>query len=98
MSEPSAPALVQPKKITMIRRDDPAKFADYWIIYAKDCMISSSDRPAHPQGVWAYQDVDDWSKYNRRLGKRSTWEALPEAVKKQLVYFFTPEPTKEAAQ
>lgn len=84
-------ALAQPKEITMIRRDDPAKFADYWIIYTKDAIISSSDRPAHPQGVWSYQDVGDWSKYNRRMGKRSNWQALPLEVQRQLVWYFTPE-------
>lgn len=83
--------LTQPKEITRIRRDDPEKFADYWIVYGKNFMICSSDNPSHPQGVWSCQEIDNWRypiQWNTKLGKPSSWEELPVTLQKHLVYFF----------
>lgn len=81
----------KPPEVTAVQLADPEKFADCWTIYTADLIMCSSDKPAHPQGVWSVQEVNDWSKYNRHLGKPITWEALPEAVQSAVVWFLTPE-------
>lgn len=85
-------SLVQPTEIKRIRRDDPDKFSDPWVIYGKNFMITSSDNPAHPQGVWSCEWIDNWSYptcWNTRLGKPSSWSALPITLQRVLVDFFT---------
>lgn len=81
--------MLQPKEVKRIRCDDPDKFADHWIIYGKNFMICSSDNPAHPQGVWSCEWIDDWRNWNSKLGKPSTWQALPTTLQQVLVNFFT---------
>lgn len=84
--------LAQPKEVKRIRRDDPNKFADPWIIYGKNFLITSSDNPAHPQGVWSTEWIDNWhypTQWNTRMGKPSRWEDLPAELQQVLVNFFS---------
>lgn len=83
--------LEQPKAITRIRKSDPNKYADCWNIYGKNFIISSSDNPSHPHGVWGMDEVNkgEWWKWNRNLGRKASWQELPETLQKFLVWFFS---------
>lgn len=73
----------QPGAIRRLRRADG--FADCWIAYGDDFVVSASDDPLHPQGVWSYNDVRDWSKWNRELGVTVDWGDLPLTLRRYLV-------------
>lgn len=68
---------LQPVDITMIRKCDPDKVADYWILYGADFIASASDDPSHLQGVWGFNEVSDWSKWDRDMGELAKWDDLP---------------------
>lgn len=83
--------MLQPLQIVSIRKSDPDKFADYWLIYGVDFIASASDNPSHPQGVWGFNEVEDWSKWNRGLGLRAEWNDLPVTLQRFLVECFSDE-------
>ena len=78
---------LQPKEITMVRKDD--RFVDRWIVYADKKIIGSSDNPTEPLGVWSCDEVEDWNQWRRDIGVISSWEELLETLQKHLVYVFS---------
>lgn len=84
---------VKPSVITSVQKSDPEQHADYWVIYGADFMICSSDNPSHPQGVWSYEHITDWARWNQELGEPSSWDNLPITLQRVLINFFREEPT-----
>lgn len=85
--------LQQPSAIVAMRRTDPDKTADYWLIYGSDFVASSSDNPAHPQGVWGMNDVrwGEWANWDTTSGTEVGWGDLPLTLQKCLVSYFPEE-------
>lgn len=92
---------LQPVDITMIRRCDPAKVADYWILYGEDFIVSASDDPSHPHGVWGFDEVnpksEDYKRLNMELGELAEWADLPLTLRRfcQDQFGMLVEPTEE---
>ena len=83
--------LVQPAHITTIGKFNEEFYADPWCLIGEDFWASASDDPAHPQGVWEYEEVTDWDSWNTADMIPCFWDDLPLTLRKFLVDFFAPE-------
>lgn len=83
--------LPQPTQIESIRVDNSGRYADRWSIYGEDFIISSSDDPTHPYGVWSARQISNWTGWNQEVGLPSSWANLPITLQRHLINFFKEE-------
>jgi len=79
----------QPEAIVGLRRTNPDKFADYWLIYGADFIASASDEPSHPHGVWGYSEGRYLGPWHKQPGLPVTWDHLPLTLQRFLAEIFS---------